>query len=76
MIVYARSAGSANLEHASRALLSILPSGHETRLLEKVRRFLLPQGGKRLSALEQQGVISLLEQRKGRRASGHRRVLQ
>ena len=58
-MLYGRIAGEARLERNSRCLLAVLPAGHETRVLEEVRRLLLPEGGRRLSALEQQGVIQL-----------------
>ena len=59
VMLYGRIAGEARLERNSRCLLAVLPAGHETRVLEEVRRLLLPEGGRRLSALEQQGVIQL-----------------
>jgi hypothetical protein len=59
IMVHARIVGDARLERNCRQLLSIMPSGHETRIMEEVRRLLAPGGRKRLSALEQQGVIHL-----------------
>ncbi|HSQ74635.1 MAG TPA: hypothetical protein VLT13_03720, partial [Bacteroidota bacterium] len=59
VMLYGRIAGEARLVRNGRRLLAALPAGHETRVLEEVRRLLLPEGGRRLSALEQQGVIQL-----------------
>lgn len=59
VMLYGRIAGDARLKRNGRRLLAALPAGHETRVLEEVRRLLLPEGGRRLSALEQQGVIQL-----------------
>ena len=59
VMLYGQIAGEARLVRNGRRLLAVLPAGHETRVLEGVRRLLLPEGGQRLSALEQQGVKQL-----------------
>lgn len=59
VMLYGRIGGDARLVRNGRRLLAALPAGHETHVLEEVRRLLLPEGGRRLSALEQQGVMHL-----------------
>ncbi len=62
--LYARLGGDTLLGRQSRDLIGIIPSSHETRMVERVRRLMLPQGGRRLSAIEEQGVIRLGEEEK------------
>jgi len=62
VLLYARLTGDIGLGRSGRSVLRAVPSGHETRLLETVRRMLLPEGRKRLSGQEQQGVIRLAEE--------------
>lgn len=59
VMLYGQIAGEPRLGRNGRRLLAALPAGHETRVLEGVRGLLLPEGGRRLSALEQQGVVQL-----------------
>jgi len=72
VLLYARLTGDAGLGRSGRSVLRAVPSSHETRLLEAVRRMLCPEGKKRLSGQEQQGVIRMAEEAQKHRNAGAR----
>ncbi|MCC6398293.1 MAG: DUF2851 family protein [Bacteroidetes bacterium] len=74
ILLYARLTGDAGLGRSGRSILRAVPSSHETRLLEAVRRMLCPEGKKRLSGQEQQGVIRMMEEAQQHRKADARRA--